>query len=315
MILERSEGFNMTQRITSCTVSEVPERLCTSSMDALRISPFTDTLSNKTGDVCRIEHTQFGEVYICRVCNVKCTGKAPFSQHISGSHHRKNCNPNTYFCNECNTSLNSSEQYTLHCSGSKHMRNIISSSDNSMSEQFGVEQQFNKSNNVPYFCIPCGLSCSSKEQLDSHFLGKKHKKQCKKYKPSVSGQLSGYVLNEQSNQPIGQPDFFFSMPTLFNTASENSPNFWFPKLVPCIRNIIELESKLTLTNNFSPFLASVTPCSYQERTDSKSDLSPNQQDSGDSSEPKQFCRHGECILMRSLQFYEGDLNTRIGNPG
>lgn len=86
------EGFNMTQRITSCTVSEVPERLCTSSMDALRISPFTDTLSNKTGDVCRIEHTQFGEVYICRVCNVKCTGKAPFSQHISGSHHRKNCN-------------------------------------------------------------------------------------------------------------------------------------------------------------------------------------------------------------------------------
>ncbi|CAH8487365.1 unnamed protein product [Schistosoma rodhaini] len=290
----------MTQRITSCTVPEVPERICTSSMDALQISPFTDTLSNKIADICRIEHTQFGEVYICSVCNVKCTGKAPFSQHISGSHHRKNCNANTYFCNECNTSLNSSEQYALHCSGSKHMRNTISS-DNSIPEQLGVEQQFNKSNNVPYFCIPCGLSCSSKEQLDSHFLGKKHKKQCKKYKPFVSDQLSGYVSNEQSDQPIGQPDFFSPIPTLFNTASDNSTNFWFPKMVPCIKNIIELESKLTLTNNFPPFLASVTPCSYQERTDLKSDLSLNQKDNRDSSEPRQFCRHGECILIRSLQ--------------
>ncbi|TNN05573.1 zinc C2H2 type [Schistosoma japonicum] len=304
----------MTQSITSCTISEVPERLCSSPMDTIKVSPYTSKLQNPTTDICKIEYTQFGEVYVCMVCNVRCTGKAPFSQHISGSHHRRNCNNNAFFCNECNANLNSPEQYSLHCRGSKHKRNTLLSSDNSVSEQPGVEHHFNKNNDSPYFCTPCGLICSSKEQLDSHFSGKKHKKQCRKHKAFALNQSPEYVVSAQSNQPIDQPDIFSSMPVLLSSVVENPANLYFPKMVPCIRNIMELETKLSSSNNFSPFITSLAPCSYQQKSDISGSVSPSHQNNCSPSEFKRFCKHSECVLMRSAQFYENSLIARIGNP-
>ncbi|CAH8457243.1 unnamed protein product [Schistosoma turkestanicum] len=289
----------MTQRIASHTTSEVPQGLCNSSMDASQITSFADAISNQGADICKIEHTQFGEIYVCKLCNVKCTGKAPFSQHIAGAHHRRSCNAQTFFCNDCNTNLNSPVQYTLHCGGSKHIRNTLYSSDNSMSEQSGLDQHFNKSDNVPYFRIPCGLKCSSKEQ----------------HQVSLSGQFEEYILNEKPIQQTNQPDFLSSIFTLFSLASNSSANPLISKMVPCLKNIIELESKLTLTNNLSPSVASLSPCSYQQQTNLNSSVLPNQQDKCDSPGLIQFCRHSECVLLRSLQFYESNLNTEVGNLG
>nr|CAH8822381.1 unnamed protein product [Trichobilharzia regenti] len=119
--------------------------------------------------VCRIEITQFGECYICKLCNVSCTSKIAFTQHEMGANHTRRVVLNALFCQEWNENSNTTEQNASYCSETFY--------ESQTSGQIRIEQQSTGNTDETYFCEPCGLSCNSKKQLDCHLQGKKHFKQ------------------------------------------------------------------------------------------------------------------------------------------
>ncbi|CAH8830179.1 unnamed protein product [Trichobilharzia szidati] len=290
------------------TVPAAPEeQLCTSSEDTTQSTTLIDMGLSQITSLCKIEYTQFGEFYTCKVCNVKCTGKMPFLQHVMGSSHKRKFILNAPFCQEWNTNSNSSEQYASHCSGT--------SSESQTSGQTRMEQRSTGNNDTTYFCELCGLNCSSKKQLDCHLAGKRHLKQSRKRGAHLSGHLSvNSTLSLQSNQFNELEECLSQIFTSMNHTVENSVEFC-QKVAHWLRNVIDLESKVESTNNISPLFLSPTSSptlSCQKETDAVLGASPSERSNGGSLESRPFCKHADCVLLRSLQFYAKRLYEEAG---
>ncbi|CAH8287239.1 unnamed protein product [Heterobilharzia americana] len=309
----------MRRSMTHCSMSEISEQgLCTSSIETTQMMSFTDERFSQNANVCKIEYTHFGEFYVCTLCNVKCTGRKPFLQHIYGSVHKRNSNSNTFFGNECNANLNSLEQYVPHCNGLGHERNVLPSSERLTSGQGCTQQGSVGDNDASYFCTPCSLQCSSKKQLDCHLLGRKHVRRCSRQTAYSPVQRSdNVVLQSQSNQLVDLVQDFSQMHTSMESAVGNSNNSTNAEMVPFIRKITELESRLISTTGVSLVFSSLSfcslpPCQQQMDTDDAVRASL-QQSTCDSYESEHFCRHTACVLVRSLQFYEKSLCENLGD--
>ncbi|KAG5447328.1 hypothetical protein CSKR_109841 [Clonorchis sinensis] len=289
-----------------------------SSYDLPLSTSFRDGLSSdesvSLGDpsTYTITITQYGELITCKFCNVSCTGRISYEQHLHGSQHRKNTQPKENFtCTVCDVSFTSFEQRDAHLNGHKHRQKLLT-----MSPSVAQVPHSSSTHNSqgPFRCISCNLDCSSLSQLNQHLMGKKHTKTLKMQMHkrnsgsefSVSASESEYSHRIDPVFPDNEVvDRVQSPGSSVDTSVGNSED-------PMSR-LMELESTLNglRLSSFSSLHSCYanTGSNSANSTDEASRTERTVVWSNAITLETPFCKHRDCIIERALLNYEMTLRN------
>ncbi|CAL8079122.1 unnamed protein product [Calicophoron daubneyi] len=257
-----------------------------------------------------VSDTPYGESYLCTVCNVTCTGRIPYEQHVYGAQHKKNCSKKvSLMCDLCSILFNSAEAYEAHMSGSKHKRKV---------KQDMITQA--KSAGLPdedcsevFKCVVCDLVCSSDEQLQDHLKGKKHTKRLKEKQLSweVDSQTeSNRSVPSSSPKSVGS---FTSHPPATPVQSSVVDKFERISITPPSEHIyitsrvMDLEAAISKTVFHTLQLPACYHAPVSAADEHYSSCIKSVTKYSEILESQTFCTHSNCVISRALKFYEMSL--------
>ncbi|TGZ59721.1 hypothetical protein CRM22_008912 [Opisthorchis felineus] len=259
-----------------------------------------------------ITMTQYGELITCKFCNVSCTGRISYEQHLHGSRHRKNTQHKENFtCTACDTSFTSFEQRDAHLNGHKHRQKLLALSPSVAQVPHSSSTHNNQG---PFRCISCNLDCSSLSQLNQHLMGKKHTKTLKmqRYKRNSGSELS--VSASESEYPHRIAPVFPDNEVVKGVQSPGSSvdtpvgNSEDP-----MSRLMELESTLSgLRLSSFPSLHSCYANTGSNSANSTDEASKTERAvvwSNPTTLETAFCKHRDCIIERALLNYEMTLRS------
>ncbi|KAA3672798.1 uncharacterized protein DEA37_0010112, partial [Paragonimus westermani] len=240
--------------------------------------------------------TPYGEVFVCKLCGVTCTGRVPYEQHVQGSQHKRITQSKVQTtCHVCNCTFTSSDQLNSHLKGSKHRKKVNASSPG---VSIPVDSSEVTTENGALKCIPCNLDCSSHSQLTQHLAGKKHAKSLKVHRLKwVSSSERSTLLSCSSEGALSlfdgsQVGISSQRPFEIPTSTENIQAF--NTTVDPLTRLIDLETALVglQLSTFPPLescyatsgLLSRYPCHQSTQTQRAS-----------------FCKHVDCVVLRALK--------------
>ncbi|KAF8563142.1 hypothetical protein P879_06960 [Paragonimus westermani] len=252
--------------------------------------------------------TPYGEVFMCKLCGVTCTGRISYEQHVRGSQHKRITQSKVQTtCHVCNCTFTSSGQLNDHLKGSRHRKKANASSP---SVSFPVDSSKVATENDAFKCIPCNLDCSSHSQLTQHLAGKKHAKSLKVHRLKwASSSERSSLLNCSSE---GAPSLFDGSQVGNNSQSPSeTPTSTesvqvFTTTVDPLTHLMDLETALIGLQ-----LSTFPPLESCYATSGPLSRYPCQQST--QTQRASFCRHVDCVVLRALKSYEFTLQ-RAGNP-
>lgn len=251
------------------------------------------------------------EVITCNTCNVVCSGRIPYEQHISGAQHRL-LSAGPFHCSICNTTMNSQQSYEAHLVGSKHKRKaeIATTTTREITPEhdssIAVQPSTTGTVSEEFKCIACDLMCSSSEQLSSHLSGKKHARRCKQQAEllvessarsqdeSSDGNTSTAPVVQQKNR---LPRASRKRALISYTKSQTESG---------ISRLCELES-LTTVDFMTPTLFLLPACIHRKSANDEDgpELEGKRKAmDSDTISDKPFCSHIKCMFSRALKYYE-----------
>ena len=95
--------------------------------------PETNTFPPKDSNdnnLCSLRNNSFVSGFDCSLCQVKCTRKKTFNDHLIGKQHKKKLErlhlPNrNYRCEICNVEANDQGGLDMHLAGKKHKKKVV----------------------------------------------------------------------------------------------------------------------------------------------------------------------------------------------
>ncbi|KAF5395411.1 hypothetical protein PHET_12259 [Paragonimus heterotremus] len=240
--------------------------------------------------------TPYGEVFVCKLCGVTCTGRVPYEQHVQGSQHKKISQSKVLTsCQICNCTFTSSDQLNDHLKGSRHRKKVHATSSG-VSPSVDLSEVTAESGT--FKCIPCNLDCSSHSQLTQHLAGKKHAKSLKLRRSKwISSSEQSSLLNCSSE---GAPSLFddsqvgASLQNLSETPT-STENVHIPNTtVDPLTRLMDLETALIglQLSTFPPLESCYATSDFLSRY-------PRQQST--QTQRTSFCKHEDCVVLRALK--------------
>ncbi|KAF6774005.1 hypothetical protein AHF37_06610 [Paragonimus kellicotti] len=257
---------------------------------------------------CDVSITPYGEVFVCKLCGVSCTGRVPYEQHVHGSQHKKVTQSKVLTsCQVCNCTFTSSDQLNDHLKGSRHRKKVHALSPGVSSP---VDLSEVTTENGAFKCIPCNLNCSSHSQLTQHLAGKKHAASLKlrRLKWTSTPEQSS-LLNCSSE---GAPSLFDgsqvggSVRSLSETSTSTENVHISNTTVDPLTRLMDLETALIGLQ-----LSTFPPLESCYATSDLLSRYPRQQST--QTQQTSFCKHEDCVVLRALKSYEFTLQ-HAGNP-
>ncbi|KAF8563141.1 hypothetical protein P879_06959 [Paragonimus westermani] len=265
------------------------------------------------------------EIFTCNTCNVMCSGRIPYEQHVGGAQHRQ-LNASTFECSVCNVSMNSRHNYEAHIAGAKHKRKTESTSISPVKASVETKEQSPKAITLSLVtepaviseeqpkCIACDLVCSSSDQLVAHLNGKKHAKRCK--------QQASFVVDSTVRPPadsVVKPDALAADHQPRGPRSSRKRaliSYTKSQTEGGINRICELEG-LTTVEFMTPTLLLLPSCIHRKVGNDVDgpELAEKRKALGADAEvsDRPFCTHLKCMFTRALKYYELGLEKLHGN--
>ncbi|KAF7256900.1 hypothetical protein EG68_06225 [Paragonimus skrjabini miyazakii] len=265
------------------------------------------------------------ELFTCNTCNVMCSGRIPYEQHIGGAQHRQ-LNASVFECSVCNVSMNSKHNYEAHITGAKHKRKTELASISPVKAPVETKEQTPPAIALPpateptviseeqLKCIACDLVCSSSDQLAAHLNGKKHAKRCKQQasllvESTVRSQADSAVKPDAlaaDQQPRG-PRSSRKRALISYTKSQTEGG---------INRLCELEA-LTTVEFMTPTLLLLPSCIQRKVMNDVDgpELAGKRKalDTDAEVSDRPFCTHLKCMFTRALKYYELGLEKLHGD--